>query len=106
MRVIISLCFILCFIQANRIYADQCNDDCYAAYNSCIINAKDGDELLCNKPWKQCINTCPKDSTYEVSSCRQKCDVEFRNCISKHNEGREFFCNEPVSRCYGSCPLP
>lgn len=104
MRFILLSCFILCFIQATMVFADQCKDDCYAAYDSCTKSQKDGHKLNCDKPLQQCIDTCPQEAAPKVDKCKQQCDTAFSKCVSRWKEGHEFLCDGPLTRCYAGCP--
>lgn len=104
MRLIGLTCFALCLVLAPLVYADQCNDNCNAAYNSCTKKWKDKSDLHCSKPLRQCIDACPQKTTPKVNPCRRKCDTKFSECISRRSEDQGFFCSGPLSRCYASCP--
>ena len=91
-------------MQVTVVYADQCNDNCYAAYHSCTKKWKDDPELHCKKPLTQCIDACPRETAPKISACKQKCDTTFSECISRHDEDRGFFCSAPLTECYAACP--
>ena len=103
-RIIFIFFFILCLIQTTTVYADPCSDDCYAAYDSCTKKSEHGHESLCDKPLKQCIDSCPREAAPVVNKCRQKCDTRFSECVSRWKEGHEFLCDGPLSQCYAGCP--
>lgn len=105
MRFISLICFILCLMQATLVYADQCQDSCYATYNSCTKKWKDKSDLHCKKPLTQCIDACPQNTAPKEDACKKKCDTTFSNCMSRNSEGnRDFFCGGPLSECYATCP--
>jgi len=104
MRIFKLSFIIMCLIQASTVYADQCQDDCYATYYSCIEKQKDGEESQCKQPMQQCVDSCPQEATTNVNPCRQKCDAVFSRCVSDWKEGHEFLCDQPLSRCYAACP--